>query len=511
MPSSLSPAIVARFRNVALERIENVEAAWVVLSREGHMPDTEAAMLRELHTLKGEAGVVGFVDAATLCQSIENIFSVASARRFAITDDMDILTTMALQFLRIVVRRKDEGPVDGIDLPRFLRQIDDLVAEEKKGRTSRKPSEAARAASGVPRNSQSAQEALSAVSSEAGRLSASTRRRLARRILAAYVESAMSGTTARAEETWRALALEWAGIESTALDSLVTPHLSAARETAERSGKQIETSTSGLDVRVGVDIAEAITTFVLHAVRNAVAHGIESPAERERTGKPAVGSLRIRASLVRESLELEISDDGSGVAVDAVRSRAAELGLLSSAAPTEAEILQVLFQPGFSTANEVTDLAGRGVGLDAVEARVKEVGGKITVQSTRGEGARFRVRLPCPTYAIPVHLLAGPSADITFAVPATWSVDALGPAWSDALDPLALCGVPCASPAASAIGVQVRRGDTTVRLLAREQPRPADALRLLVTRSDEPELVLIDERLAILVRPENALRPSRLP
>src|SRR5688572_22322437 len=84
MASALSPAVVARFRNVALERIENVEAAWVVLSREGHMPDTEAAMLRELHTLKGEAGVIGFTDAAMLCQSIENIFSVASARRFAI-------------------------------------------------------------------------------------------------------------------------------------------------------------------------------------------------------------------------------------------------------------------------------------------------------------------------------------------------------------------------------------------------------------------------------------------
>lgn len=173
-----------------------------------------------------------------------------------------------------------------------------------------------------------------------------------------------------------------------------------------------------VDKRTIDDLAEPL----LHLVRNALDHGIESTHERERLGKPRQGTIALEACYEADMLVVTVTDDGAGISLEAVKRRAVERGLIDeeqSTALDEEATLALLFRPGFSTASKVTDLSGRGVGLDAARIRVESLGGRLRVLSTKGKGTRMRVELPLTAaildalivrfgeeeYAIPLHLV----------------------------------------------------------------------------------------------------------
>jgi two-component system, chemotaxis family, sensor kinase CheA len=137
--------------------------------------------------------------------------------------------------------------------------------------------------------------------------------------------------------------------------------------------------------------------MLVHAVRNAIDHGIEPAAERATAGKRDQGLLVALASKVAGGVRVVLADDGRGVDVERVRARAVELGLLDAAAAARAstaEILDCLFAPGFSTARAVTELSGRGVGLDVVRAAAGDLGGRVELQSVAGRGCRLVIEIP---------------------------------------------------------------------------------------------------------------------
>jgi two-component system, chemotaxis family, sensor kinase CheA len=176
------------------------------------------------------------------------------------------------------------------------------------------------------------------------------------------------------------------------------------RDVALGCGKQVNIETEGKETELDKTIIEAIKDPLTHLVRNAVDHGIELPADRVKAGKDASGRLTLRAFHESGQVTIEISDDGAGLPVARIRKKAVERGLVTaeqSARMSEREIFNLIFLPGFSTAEKVTNVSGRGVGMDVVKTNVEKIGGTVDVHSTLGRGTTVRVKIPLTLAIIP--------------------------------------------------------------------------------------------------------------
>mgnify|MGYP001342809602 FL=1 len=169
------------------------------------------------------------------------------------------------------------------------------------------------------------------------------------------------------------------------------------RETARELGKKVKLSVSGADTELDKLLINQLIEPMLHILRNAVDHGIESPDIREQSGKNDTALITISAYYQGSEAVIEISDDGTGIDPDIVSKKAESLGLIdpeSRESLSKEDILNLIFEPGFSTSKEVTNLSGRGVGMDAVRNAISQVHGTVTVDSVLGEGSTFKIRLP---------------------------------------------------------------------------------------------------------------------
>ncbi len=188
------------------------------------------------------------------------------------------------------------------------------------------------------------------------------------------------------------------------------------RQTAQTLGKKAELDVIGADGEIDRTILNRITGPLEHLLRNAVAHGIEPPEQRKSAGKPETGKVSLVLAREGSEVVLTISDDGAGLDAAAIRRKAVQNGLLEENAEVDEETLyQFILQPGFSTAAEVTQVAGRGVGMDAVVAEIKQLGGSLEIMSQQGRGSSFVIRLPF-TLAISEALLVE-VADEIYAIP----------------------------------------------------------------------------------------------
>ncbi|HUX39595.1 MAG TPA: response regulator [Rectinemataceae bacterium] len=170
-----------------------------------------------------------------------------------------------------------------------------------------------------------------------------------------------------------------------------------AAETAASLGKEIEFLVSGSELLLDKAILEGLGDPLLHLVRNSVDHGIESPSERVAAGKPPAGKISVTCGSEAGAIVIKVADDGRGIDADLVKRRAVERGLLresDAAALAEGEVFALLFESGFSTKEAVSDLSGRGIGLDIVKHNVDRVKGKVVVRSTKGAGSEFVLSVP---------------------------------------------------------------------------------------------------------------------
>lgn len=164
----------------------------------------------------------------------------------------------------------------------------------------------------------------------------------------------------------------------------------------------------GQDTELDRTIIEAIKDPLTHLVRNSMDHGIEEPGTRKRAGKDPTGILTLRAFHEGGQVNIEISDDGAGLNGDRIRQKAIERGLISAQQATrmpDREVFNLVFLPGFSTAEKVTKVSGRGVGLDVVKTNVEKIGGTVDIQSTPGRGTTVRVKIPLTLAIIPALIV----------------------------------------------------------------------------------------------------------
>src|SRR5712664_2942401 len=167
------------------------------------------------------------------------------------------------------------------------------------------------------------------------------------------------------------------------------------RQSAKEVGKRANLDIKGTQVELDRSVLERITGPFEHLLRNAVTHGIESPDKRRAASKPEIGEIRLELKQEGNEVQLSLSDDGAGLDIDRIREKAIEKGLMGADTTlTEAEIADFIFHAGFSTADEVSQLAGRGVGMDVVRSEVAALGGRVEMRFTRGQGTRFTIYLP---------------------------------------------------------------------------------------------------------------------
>jgi two-component system chemotaxis sensor kinase CheA len=179
------------------------------------------------------------------------------------------------------------------------------------------------------------------------------------------------------------------------------------RDVAKQCGKEVALLLSGQQTELDKSILDAIADPLAHLVRNAIDHGLESPEERQKAGKPAKGTIRLNAYHQGNHVVVEVGDDGPGLDPVLILNKAIERGLLSSeeaARLSPAEVLELIFRPGFTTAEQVTEISGRGVGMDVVQSVVQRLKGAISIQSQSGQGVTFVIKLPL-TLAIIKSLL----------------------------------------------------------------------------------------------------------
>lgn len=167
------------------------------------------------------------------------------------------------------------------------------------------------------------------------------------------------------------------------------------RDVGEQLGKKVNLQLGGEGTELDKSVIERISDPILHMVRNSLDHGIEMPAERLAAGKPETGQIRLEAHQRGGNVIIEIEDDGRGLSLDKIRARAIERGLIPASSKLTAEqAYELIFQPGFTTSTSVSDLSGRGVGLDVVRNNIYALGGNVDIDSQVGRGTRFTIRMP---------------------------------------------------------------------------------------------------------------------
>ncbi|HEV2470830.1 MAG TPA: chemotaxis protein CheA [Candidatus Sulfotelmatobacter sp.] len=169
------------------------------------------------------------------------------------------------------------------------------------------------------------------------------------------------------------------------------------RDVSRQCGREVELAVSGQDTDLDKGILDAIAEPLTHLVRNAISHGIESPEERRALGKPQQGTVRLNAYHHGNQVIVEVSDDGRGIDAQKIRAKAIALGLTTpeeAARLTEAETLDFIFRPGFSTAEQVTEVSGRGVGMDVVQSVLHRLKASVSLDTRPGQGTTFRLKLP---------------------------------------------------------------------------------------------------------------------
>ena len=199
-------------------------------------------------------------------------------------------------------------------------------------------------------------------------------------------------------------------------DSLVPRLRRILRQTASELGKRAQLKVEGAQGEMDRTVLERVTAPLEHMLRNAIAHGLETPEDREKAGKGSEGNIRIQVSREATEVVILVSDDGAGIDHERIRQKAIERGMLKADADlSERDLFGFILQTGFSTADEVSKIAGRGVGMDVVNSEIKQLGGTLDISSKKGEGTQFTIRLPftlAVTHAIMVRV-----GDVTFAIP----------------------------------------------------------------------------------------------
>jgi two-component system chemotaxis sensor kinase CheA len=430
--------LLTEFYGEAVEHLQQIEAALLALERSPDDPEALNSIFRSFHTIKGNAGFLGLAPMNRLAHEVESLLDLARNRRLRLNSAIitEILRSRdALQALIQQVGRAlktGQIPDKVIPIDQLIQNVKKLacsaeapVAEAPASAAVESPSAPAQAAE-ASRTVRVAIEKLDSLMDVVGELVI---------VQSQLIETARRNGTADAplQRDVGQLSRITKELQHTAMALRMIPIKPAfqkmermARDLAHACGKKVDFTTSGEGTELDRTVVEEIGDPLVHMVRNALDHGVESPEERLAQGKSETGTLALRAYHQGGSVIVELQDDGRGIDPAKVLGKAKKQGLVAAdASLSRAEIFGLIFLPGFSTAEKITDVSGRGVGMDVVRRNIERLRGKIEVESEVGRGTVFKIKLPL-TLAIIDGLVVRVGED-RFILPSTSVQMALRP------------------------------------------------------------------------------------
>jgi len=380
-----SSDILEMAREETTDCLERLERNLLALESGSAEPDAVDAMFRDAHSIKGTASMVGWKEVSSIADAMESRLEECRSQGAFPVGLVDPLLRGTDALRRAV--SGDTGHGSAV--------IEELNAEEDDDEaavTPREVSEPRPAARADPPNRLGADRAIRVSAEKVDRMldavgeSVLHHRRLEHQLRDRILTEGDDAAEEELDMSERLLdELQDSVIEmrTLPLSSITTPYPRAVRDLAAAEGKQVELVIIGAETQLDRVILEGISETITHLLRNAVAHGVERPDERQRAGKPRAARLELRAEQRSSMVAIELEDDGRGVSPE-----------LLARAKAEGSLTEVLARPGFSTATEVSDLAGRGVGLDAVKSHVERLGGTVEVLSEPARGTTVVLLLP---------------------------------------------------------------------------------------------------------------------
>ena len=423
--------VIAEFLVESSENLDQLDRDLVTLEDHPDAPEVLARIFRTVHTIKGTCGFLGFGRLESVTHVGENLLSRLR--------DGDLVTTPAIttallhlvdavrEMLAAIEATGTEGERDDTDLVATLVALHD-------GTGAPEPAAAVPAASEPAPEPRPASE--TAVRVDVGLLDDLVNL-VGELVLArnAVVGLAAAGADPGLRAAAQRLHAVTAELQSRALQTRMQPIGQVwsklprvVRDLAIACGKSVRLTMDGESTELDKTLVEWIKDPLTHLLRNAVDHGIEAPEARVAAGKPAEGHLALRAFHADGQVHVELADDGAGIDPVRVRAKAVERGVLTAdeaAGLDDHQAVDLVFAPGFSTAERVTNLSGRGVGMDVVRTNVERIGGRVDVVSRPGAGTTFRVRIPLTLAIIPA--LTVTAGGERYAVPRVSVLEVLRP------------------------------------------------------------------------------------
>ncbi|MFP5220677.1 MAG: chemotaxis protein CheA [Acidobacteriota bacterium] len=412
-------ALLEIFRVSTLDQLDRAEAAAMALERaapEDVLPGVEA-VFRSIHTIKGDAATLHFNELAGCCHELETALDHLRARNAMPHPQTVGAILAAIDCLRAGLA--DPANAFAPDAPAPIESLKALLdgrphVDARVSQDDPAPSDSV-IVQGVQASQESPPEApLAYAAADTPGLGYSVRAAHLDKLLENLSElmTTREGLAALARSEGRFDYLHLAGelerqlaqlgqsilsMRLLSLQAVIPKYRRLVRDLAAQSGKQIDFQVSGEMFELDKTLIEKLNTPLVHLLRNAVRHGVESPQDRLRAGKPAMGVVRLDAWQDGSEIVLAISDDGAGIDTAAVLAKAVQAGLADQGEePGHAGLLDMVFMPGFSTSQSVDGVSGRGVGLDAVRDGMSRLGGEVSVETSPGQGTVFTLRAPLP-------------------------------------------------------------------------------------------------------------------
>jgi two-component system, chemotaxis family, sensor kinase CheA len=419
----------------SFEGLDRFDSALLALEKGEHGADTLNSIFRIIHTIKGTSGCLGFGQIESVAHAGENLLS--QLREGALTVNAPMISALlrlsdALrQMLRGVESTGAEG---GNNHSGLINQLERLQRPEAAPVVAEPAAfglfdEPAAPVATVPPPDQSARPASevseapsrASVTDTAIRVDVSHLDRvmnlvgelvLARNQIVQHVGEARSASLLAAAQRLSLITTELQeGVMKTRMQpigNVWSKFPRVVRDVALELGKQVRLEMFGNETELDRTIIEAIKDPLTHIVRNAIDHGIETPEARTAVGKSAEGHLLMRAFHEGGQVIIEVIDDGAGIDLDRVKAKALERGVLSpdqAARLSERDAINLIFHPGLSTAARITNVSGRGVGMDVVKTNVEKIGGSIDVSTVRGQGTTLKLKIPLTLAIIPALIV----------------------------------------------------------------------------------------------------------
>ena len=438
MEFEVSAELVGIYLEDAREHLALLDAALLRLEREGHDPEVAASVLGPLHTLKGNSGMIGFTGVKDYVHRLEEVF--ARARDGALVLDATALDRLlqGAAALRQAVESSCTSGHESRDLSPERAALGVLLGSAPGAgatpATASEPAKAARpvdAAAAAPARSSIVRVDFAKLDHLLNLVGELIVHRTKLDELARQIADAVPSAGGELLAAVHQVAGVSTQLQETIMDVRMLPlrHVferfpRLVRDLAHQQGKQVELVIQGEDTRVDKAVIDEIGEPLVHLIRNAVDHGIETPAVRAARGKPATGTILLSAAQESNQIVITLVDDGGGIDAAAVRRRATERGILrEDESLSDRAAIQLIFTEGFSTARTVTDVSGRGVGLDVVVRSMEQLNGLIEAETIPGAGTKFTLQLPL-TLAIITVLMAEVGGAV-YALPSGAVVESL--------------------------------------------------------------------------------------